>query len=658
MSTSYNSKDIVVLEGLDAVRLRPGMYIGTTGEKGMHHLLWEIVDNSIDEIANGYGDKIEVVLHKDNSITVIDNGRGIPVDKHPTLKVSGVEVVFTQLHAGGKFNNNNYAYSGGLHGVGASVTNALSEWLNVEVCKDGYKYQMSFHTVEKAKGKVSGGVPVAPLECVGKTKLKGTKVTFLPDKRIFGDVKFDPYTIRKHLKEQAFLNKGIEISLTDENVTTDTGYDTRVYKYTNGLKDYIKYVNNGKSVLYKDPIYIEGKSDLVQLYCAIQHTDSYAENVFSYVNNIITPEGGTHETGVKSAITRAFNEAGRKLGLFKAKDSNLMGEDFREGITLILAIKMKNVQFEGQTKTKLGNPEAKQEVENIVYAELTKFCEAKGNKATITEIINKGRGAAKAREAAKHAKELARTKNSADSYSLVGKLSSCSGKNPLLNELFIVEGDSAGGSAKQARDRTFQAILPLKGKPLNVEKKRLAQVLENEEIRTIISALGTSIGNDFNIDNLKYNKVVILADADQDGAHIRAILLTFFYRYMRELVNDGHVYVGIAPLYKVFKKDKVRYVYDEADYDKAIKEVGAGYSVQRYKGLGEMTAEQLWETTMDPEKRVMMQVTLEDVAEAELMITTWMGDNVDARKKYITENANFNKVTQFDLTNKGKGAKK
>ncbi len=658
MSTSYNSKDIVVLEGLDAVRLRPGMYIGTTGEKGMHHLLWEIVDNSIDEIANGYGDKIEVVLHKDNSITVIDNGRGIPVDKHPTLKVSGVEVVFTQLHAGGKFNNNNYAYSGGLHGVGASVTNALSEWLDVEVCKDGYKYKMSFHTVEKAKGKVSGGVPVAPLECVGKTKLKGTKVTFLPDTRIFGDVKFDPYTIRKHLKEQAFLNKGIEISITDENVKTDTGYDTRVYKYTNGLKDYIKYVNNGKSVLYKDPIYIEGKSDLVQLYCAIQHTDSYAENVFSYVNNIITPEGGTHETGVKSAITRAFNEAGRKLGLFKAKDSNLMGEDFREGITLILAIKMKNVQFEGQTKTKLGNPEAKQEVENIVYSELTKFCEAKGNKATVTEIINKGRGAAKAREAAKHAKELARTKNSADSYSLVGKLSSCSGKNPLLNELFIVEGDSAGGSAKQARDRTFQAILPLKGKPLNVEKKRLAQVLENEEIRTIISALGTSIGNDFNIDNLKYNKVVILADADQDGAHIRAILLTFFYRYMRELVNDGHVYVGIAPLYKVFKKDKVRYVYDEADYDKAIKEVGAGYSVQRYKGLGEMTAEQLWETTMDPEKRVMMQVTLEDVAEAELMITTWMGDNVDARKKYITENANFNKVTQFDLTNKGKGAKK
>ena len=649
MAKSYNSKDIVVLEGLDAVRLRPGMYIGTTGEKGMHHLLWEIVDNSIDEIANGFGSKIDVIMHKDNSITVIDNGRGVPVDKHPTLKVSGVEVVFTQLHAGGKFDNHNYAFSGGLHGVGASVTNALSEWLKVEVFKDGFHYAMEFASVEKSKGKVAGGVPQTPLTNLGKTKLTGTKVTFLPDKRIFGsDMRFDFGTISKRLKEQAFLNKGIEITLTDENQKgLDGKYITAVYKYTNGLKDYMKYLNGAKNTLYRDPIYIEGKSDVVQVYCAIQHTDGYSENVFSYVNNIITPEGGTHETGVKSAITRAFNEAGKKLGIFKAKDAPLMGEDYREGITLLLAIKMKNVQFEGQTKTKLGNPEAKQEVENIVYDALTKFCEAKGNKNTVNEIINKARGACKARLAAKHAKEASRAKSSADTYSLVGKLSSCSGKNPLLNELFIVEGDSAGGSAKQARDRSFQAILPLRGKPLNVEKKRLTQVLENEEIRTIISALGTGIGQDFNIDNLKYNKVVILADADQDGAHIRAILLTFFYRYMRELVSDGHVYVGIAPLYKVYKKDKTVYVYDEKDYEKAIKEVGAGYQVQRYKGLGEMNPEQLWETTMDPERRTMLRVDMEDAEAADELFTILMGDKVEPRRQFIEENAK--KVKNLDI---------
>ncbi len=636
------------MEGLDAVRLRPGMYIGTTGEKGMHHLLWEIVDNAIDEVANGYGNEIKVTLHPNNSVTVEDNGRGIPVDKHPTLKVSGVEVVFTQLHAGGKFDNSNYAYSGGLHGVGASVTNALSEWLTVEVHKDGGKYFMEFSTVQKGK-KVIGGVPKAPLKLIGKTDKHGTIITFKPDDSIFKCARFDINTIGKRLKELAFLNKGVVITLTNENVIENGVPKTYVYNYTQGLKDYMNYLNKGNGALYSEPIYFEGESDVVKLCAAIQHTDGYTENIFSYVNNIPTAEGGTHETGLKSAITRAFNEAGRNLGLIKEKESNLLGEDFREGITILLAIKMKNVQFEGQTKNKLGNPEAKTEVENIAYEQLTKFCEnTKASKQILTEIINKGKSAAKAREAARHAKEVSRRADKAETYSLIGKLASCSGRNPLMNEVFIVEGDSAGGSAKQARDRTFQAILPLRGKPLNVEKKRLNQILDNEEIRTIISALGTGLGNNFNINNLKYDKVIILADADQDGAHIRAILLTFFYRYMRELITEGHVYVGIAPLYKVYNKNKVRYVYDEAEYDNAVKEIGSGYSVQRYKGLGEMTAEQLWETTMDPAKRVLLQITLEDVAEAEKMVTVLMGDNIEARKKFIIENANFNKVSNYE----------
>lgn len=654
MANSYNSKDIVVLDGLDAVRLRPGMYIGTTGSKGMHHLLWEIVDNGIDELSNGFGNKLVVTIHKDNSITVLDNGRGIPVDKHPKLKVSGVQVVFTQLHAGGKFNNSNYAYSGGLHGVGASVTNALSEWLKVNVYKDGSKYFMEFASIAKGK-KVAGGVPLAPLKLMGKTKFSGTEVTFKPDERIFGEEKFDFDVISKKLKEIAFLNGGIEIVLIDENQKDEVskGYRTSTYHYKNGLKDFIKYLTDGSTTLYKEPIYIEGKSDLVSLNLAIQHIDSYTENTFSFVNNIPTTEGGTHETGLKSALTRAFNDIARNLSLLKDKEENLMGEDYREGITCVLSIKLKNVQFEGQTKTKLGNPEVRPEVESIVYDGLIKFAEQKANKNVLAEIINKAKGAAKARLASKHAKEVARQKSSADTYSLVGKLSSCTGRNAMLNELFIVEGDSAGGSAKQARDRAYQAILPLKGKPLNVEKKRLTQVLENEEIRTIISALGAGIGNDFKIQNLKYNKVVILADADQDGAHIRAILLTFFYRYMRELITDGHVYVGIAPLYKVYKKNFEEYVYDDCKLKSAIKRCGAGYQIQRYKGLGEMSADQLWETTMAPEKRVMVKVTLEDAAEAERMIATMMGDNIEARKAYISENANFNKAdTTFDKVEK------
>ena len=648
MSNNYNSKDIVILEGLDAVRLRPGMYIGTTGVKGMHHLLWEIVDNSIDEIANGYGNKITITMHTDNSITVKDNGRGIPVDKHPTLKVSGVQVVFTQLHAGGKFNNSNYSYSGGLHGVGASVTNALSEWLKVEVCREGQKYAMEFKCVKKAKDKYTGGVPVAPLKCLGPTTETGTTVTFKPDTKIFKDCYFDRETISKRVRELAFLNKGIIIELIDENQVEEMGDQVRVYNYTEGLKQFIKFINEKNSAVYKDPIYIEAKTNVLELSCAIQHVDLYSENVFSYVNNIPTPEGGMHETGLKSGITRAFNEIARNMGLLKEKEQNLLGEDYREGMTVILAIKMKNVQFEGQTKTKLGNPEARQEVENIIYEGLMDFANQTSSKQTLTEIINKAKGAAKVRDAARKAKEITRQKNSVDSYSLVGKLSSCTGRNPLLNEVFIVEGDSAGGSAKQARDRSFQAILPLRGKPLNVEKKRISQVLENEEIRTIISAVGTGIGNDFNIEHLKYNKIIIMADADQDGAHIRAILLTFFYRYMRELINTGHVYVAIAPLYKIYKKNFEKYVYNEDDYDAIVKEAGAGYNVARFKGLGEMSADQLWETTMNPDKRVLVKVTIDDVADAEEMISTLMGDNVEARKKYITANANFNKVDAFE----------
>ena len=650
MSTDYNSKDIIVLDGLDAVRLRPGMYIGTTGVKGMHHLLWEIVDNGVDELSNGHGNRLTVTMHTDNSITVTDNGRGIPVDKHPKLKVSGVEVVFTQLHAGGKFNNSNYAYSGGLHGVGASVTNALSEWLKVTVYKDGIKYGMQFSAVQKGK-KVVGGVPKGPLKSLGKTNISGTEVTFLPDSRIFGDAVFDFDTINKRLKELAFLNGGVEFVLIDENVTSEessNGYKTRVYNFKNGLTDFIKYLNDGTTPVYKEPIYIEGKSDLISMGCAIQHVDNYNENFFSFVNNIPTTEGGTHEVGLKTAITRAFNDIAREQGLLKEKEQNLMGEDFREGITCVISLKLKNVQFEGQTKTKLGNPEVRPEVEKLAYEGLMEFARAKSSKSVINEIINKAKGAAKVRLAAKHAKETARKANSLETYSLVGKLSSCTGKNAIINELFIVEGDSAGGSAKQARDRHYQAILPLKGKTLNVEKKRLNQVLDNEEIRTIISALGAGIGTDFKIENLKYHKVIILADADQDGAHIRAILLTFFYRYMRELITEGHVYVGVAPLYKVYKKNFTEYVYDDDKLQAAIKKCGAGYQIQRYKGLGEMTAEQLWNTTMDPEKRVLVQVTLEDIAEAERMITTFMGDNIEARKEYISENANFNKESDFE----------
>ena len=646
MSKHYDSKDIVVLEGLDAVRMRPGMYIGTTGSKGLHHLLWEIVDNSIDEISNGFGNNITVTLCSDGSAKVEDNGRGIPVDIHPQMGVSGVEVVFTQLHAGGKFGNENYGYSGGLHGVGASVTNALSRWLDVEVCRDGKKYAMRFESITKG-GKIHSGTVKEHLHEIGKTDKFGTTVCFFPDDRVFEDITFSAEVVSKRLRELAFLNKGVEIVLIDENSTKNGQPHKQVFKYNGGLKDFIHYITNNKGAQHQNPIYISGKSDLVELECAFQYTTAYTENIFSYVNNIPTSEGGTHETGLKSAITRAFNDVARRLNLLKDKDENPLGEDYREGMTIALAIKMRNVQFEGQTKTKLGNPEIKNEVENIVYNQLVTLFEKNENKTILELAVKKGKEAAKVREAARRAKEITRQKNSIENSNLIGKLASASGRKPELNELFIVEGDSAGGSAKQARDRSFQAILPLRGKPLNAEKKRLAQVLANEEIRTIISALGTGIGEDFDLSALKYHKVIILSDADQDGAHIRAILMTFFFRYMKELVTNGHLYIGLPPLYKVEKKGKTEYVYSDAELPEVLERFGKGYTIQRYKGLGEMNPEQLWDTTMDPETRTLLQVTVDDVANAEVMITTWMGDDIEARKSYISQHANFNKKDDF-----------
>ena len=637
----YKAGDIKILEGLDAVRMRPGMYIGTTGVKGLHHILWEIVDNGMDELANGFGDTITVTLNKDGSATVTDNGRGIPVDIHPQMKISGVEVVFTQLHAGGKFSDANYSYSGGLHGVGASVTNALSRWLKVEVHKDGKMYEAEFHSPKDEKtGQIKSGLIKKPLTQIGKTKDTGTKVTFLPDDRLFETVVFSMDIISKRLREFAFLNKGIKIVLTD-----DRGEDPvrREFKYDGGLYDFCTYLNENKEPLYPEPIHLEGKTDKVVLEAAMQHNDSYTESFFSYVNNISTSEGGTHETGFKVALTKTFNDLARANGFMKEKDANLLGDDFREGLTVVLAIKMKNVQFEGQTKTKLGNPEAKSQVESIVSEQLAKYFSDKKKLPVLEKIIKKGMDAARVRESARKAKEIARQKNSIENATLVGKLSNCTGKKPERNELFIVEGDSAGGSAKQGRERFFQAILPLKGKPLNAEKKRIDQVLQNDEIGTIIRALGTGIGEDFTLDNLKYHKVIILSDADQDGAHIRAILLTFFFRYMKELISEGHVYIGLPPLYKVAKRDVVRYAYDDNELKSVISEVGKGYTLQRYKGLGEMNPEQLWETTLNPETRSLMRVTMEDAAEAEKLITILMGDSVEARKAYISEWANFNK---------------
>lgn len=648
MPKTYNAGQLTVLEGLEAVRMRPGMYIGTTSSRGLHHLLWEIVDNAIDEASNGYASEIRVTLHSDGSASVFDNGRGLPVDEHPTLHVSGVEVIFTKLHAGGKFNNDNYAYSGGLHGVGASVVNALSKWLTVDVYLDYAHYQMRFTSTVSPQGKCLSGIPDAPLSKVGNTRKRGTLVRFLPDDAVFEDVRFNGETVARRLQELAYLNRGLKIVFTDERVK-DPDAQERIFCYDGGIIDYVRYLNDGKNTLFDDPIFLEGEKDGVICRVAIQYTDGYTESLFSYVNNIPTGEGGSHETGFKAAFTKMFNDYARRIGALKEKDSNLGGEDFREGLSCVLITMVKNPQFEGQTKGRLGNSEVRPAVEGIIAQQLTDWLENLKNQDIAQQIVAKAIKAAQVREAARKTRDNARKANQLDAAPLVGKLSACRGRNPEDNELFIVEGDSAGGSAKQGRDSRYQAILPLRGKPLNAEKKRLDQVLANEEFRSLITALGTSIDESFNLQNLKYNKVIILSDADQDGAHIRAILLTFFFRYMKELVTNGHVYIGMPPLYKVQKGTKVIYAYDDKELTSAIKEAGKGYTLQRYKGLGEMNPEQLWATTMDPAQRKLMQVTIEDAALADRRITILMGDKVEPRRDYITEHADFNKPDHFEL---------
>ena len=652
MQNAYSADKIKILEGLEAVRLRPGMYIGSTGVKGLHHILWEIVDNGIDEVSNGYGDTVQVVLYPDGSASVEDNGRGIPTDIHPKAKVSGVEVVFTQLHAGGKFDSENYNYSGGLHGVGASVTNALSEWLVVEVYKKTV-YKMSFKSyVDKKSGKIYAGIPNGPLENTGvATKKHGSYVRFKPDKTAFETVEFNAETIIKRMRELAFLNKGIKLVFVDMR---SGKAEPLVFCYEGGIYDYVKYLNEGNNTLIDSPIYgyqeveIAGTRETVKVEFALQHTDGYNEIVLSFVNNIPTHDGGKHEEGFKSGLTRVLNDYARTRGHIKDKDENFLGEDFRKGMTAIVSIKMKNAQFEGQTKGKLGNPEVKGIVEGVIVEAISNHSKNKKNFADMDRIIKKAIEEAGVRKAIKRAKDVARAKSSADSAKLVGKLSDCSSRKAALNEIFIVEGDSAGGSAKQGRDRQHQAILPLRGKPVNAEKKRIEQILDNNEIRSIISALGTGIGDDFKMKDLNYDKIIILSDADQDGAHIRAILLTFFYRYMRPLIQEGHVYIGMPPLYKVFKKDVVEYAYDDKELKKKIEIVGRGYQLQRYKGLGEMNASQLWETTLNPQTRMLMRVTLEDIAEAERLIPILMGSESEGRKAYIQSYADFNKVDDFE----------
>ena len=601
------------------------MYIGSTSSRGLHHLVYEIVDNAIDEALAGYCDEIKVTINKDNSITVIDNGRGIPVGIHPQKKIPAVEVVFSTLHAGGKFGGGGYKVSGGLHGVGAAVVNALSKYLKVQVFTDGKIYEQVFE-----RGKL-----VQPLKVVGETDKRGTLVHFLPDDEIFEEVEFQFDILRQRLRETAFLTKGINITLTD---LREENKKEKVFHYEGGIKEFVAHLNKHKDVLYDEIFYCEGRKDNVEVEIAFQHNDTYVENIFSFVNNINTTEGGTHLIGFKSAITKTINDYGRKANLLKETDKNLSGDDVREGLTAIISVKVPEPQFEGQTKTKLGNSEVRGIVEAVLSEELMYFLEQ--NPTIAKTILQKGIMAARAREAARKARDLTRRKSALESNSLPGKLADCSERDPKLCEIFIVEGDSAGGSAKSARSRQTQAILPLRGKILNVEKARLDKILGNEEIRAMITAFGTGIGEEFDIEKLRYDKIIIMTDADVDGAHIRTLLLTFIYRYLRELIEKGHVYIAQPPLYKVEKNKKVYYVYNDKELEKLFSEIGRdNIKMQRYKGLGEMNPEQLWETTMDPESRILLKIDLNDAAAADEVFTALMGDKVEPRREFIREYA-------------------
>ena len=638
MSNNYDAEQIQVLEGLEAVRKRPGMYIGSTSTRGLHHLVYEIVDNSVDEALAGYCNHIEVFINPDNSITVVDNGRGIPVGIQEKTGKSALEVVFTVLHAGGKFGGGGYKVSGGLHGVGASVVNALSEWLEVEVTRDGHIYKQTYK-----RGNVDSALQIIADAPEDKS---GTKVTFLPDKTIFDDWIYDYDTLRTRLRETAFLTKGLKITLTDFRVDPPK---ERHFHYEGGIKEFVEYMNRHREALYDNVIYCEGLKYCVYVEGAMQHNDSYNEMIHSYVNNINTPEGGTHLTGFKAAITKIFNDYARKNNLLKEKEDNLSGEDLREGMSAIVSVKIGEPQFEGQTKQKLGNSEVRPVVESIVSEQLTYFLEQNPNIAKI--IINKSVMAQRARIAARRARDVARKANLADNMALPGKLADCSDKDPKNCEIYIVEGDSAGGSAKKARSRATQAILPLRGKILNVEKARIDRILENAEIKAMITAFGTGIHENFDIDKLRYNKIIIMTDADVDGAHIAPLLLPFFYRFMPDLIRKGHVYLAQPPLYKLEKNKKIWYAYSDDELNSILNEVGRDQSnkIQRYKGLGEMDAEQLWETTMDPEKRILLKVAIDDDDESEIDMTfnVLMGDKVEPRRQFIETNAKF--VKNLDI---------
>lgn len=626
----YGAEQIQILEGLEAVRKRPGMYIGTTSEKGLHHLVYEIVDNSVDEALAGFCNEISVTINKDNSVTVVDNGRGIPTGIQEKAGIPAVDVVFTMLHAGGKFGGGGYKVAGGLHGVGASVVNALSDWLEVEICRDGKVHKQRYE-----RGKI-----IHPLEVTGNTRRRGTKVTFMPDATIFETLEFDFDTLRTRLREMAFLTKGLKITLSDKRAGKEK---EREFHYEGGIKEFVEYINRHKDPLYDKIIYCEGEKDGVVVEVALQHNSSYSESVYTFVNNIGTVEGGTHLTGFRSAITKVFNDYARNNKMLKDNEDNLSGDDLREGLAAIVSIKIGDPQFESQTKIKLGNSEARTAVDNVVTEQLTIFLELNPKVAKI--IVNKAIQAQRARIAARKARDVARKSTLNDSMALPGKLADCSDKNPENCEIYIVEGDSAGGSAKTARSRATQAILPLRGKILNVEKARIDRILGNEEIKAMITAFGTGIHENFDITKLRYHKIIIMTDADVDGAHIATLMLTFFYRFMPELIRQGYVYLAQPPLYKLEKNKKVWYAYSDEELDNILKEVGRDQNnkIQRYKGLGEMDATQLWDTTMDPEHRILLRVGIEDDNESEIDLTfnTLMGDKVEPRREFIEANAKF-----------------